>query len=1208
VRIGYVVTNFPPVSETFVRREANALCALGHQVTIYTNRLHHEPEIMGTLHEALQVKQVSFAASITALTSAVVQDGIEHLHGSLMYHAHQACFAAAVAAQVPFSLRVYSGYDVFSRRDPNLFAEISLHSLCDGLIVEDPFMRDWIVEHLGADAGRVEMIANSLDLELYRSTEGRGSSTPTVLAIARFVEKKGLVYLIDAFNRLCAEGTEAKLKIAGTGPEENALRRAAAFNESIQFLGGISERQCREEYAASDIFCLPCVEAADGDADGVPTTVLEAMAFGLPVVTSNLLSAPNYVRDRSEGLLTAPGDTGSVHQALRELCLDAGLRATLGASGRRRVEQLCDVKANARQLEDVMVAGRRRRWQQKMDALVERRQFYTEELLRSYDDKRRETLRYLGPRGRLLDIGCGEGDICLQLDSGVEYVGCDPIPIQGYDGAFPFFVASGESLPFPDRSFDCALLYSTLANVIDVDAVLREAARVLRPGGRLLLRECVDDANPIHLNHLSRSDLQERVKKHFKILKSTPDGSATLLMEASKRASSLVSIGIPTFNREKFLSASIESVLRQTYPLVEVVVVDDGSTDGTRKVLERYRDRVRIVMLDHKGIAGAKNAALKSTSDDAAYVGILDSDDYFHPEFVERCIERLESEPDIGLVYTDDVLVDVNGRELKRRYGPEPWSIDGWLRTTNMRGDTWLARRNLVMQTELHDEKLSHDVDYDLFYQLLELTTFARVPGHLVSIRQHRGQATRNGTALAKCHAANLVKYGYSSEYAYLRARRHPEWVPAIEAGIDIGSELRDRRRKRAVDAAVQRPLSPRPLAIDGGTPVRERYLPFGVPCLGNEEIDEVTQTLRSGWIGTGPKVQQFESEFAEYVGAEQAVALNSCTSALFLSLIALGVGPGDEVITTPLTFAATVNVIEHVGAKPVFVDIDPVTLNLDPALVESAVTPQTKVLLPVHFGGLPCNLDALAVIASRHQLTLVEDAAHAIGSRYQGRMIGGHGNLTCFSFYANKNLTTAEGGMVTTNDATLADHLRILRLHGLGVDAWKRFSHPGLLKSDILLPGYKCNMTDIAASLGIHQLRKQEEFQRVRQSYAQLYDEAFASLALNFQPRPLDLERNRHSLHLYIAMIQPERWRVSRDQVLEALMAENIGAGLHYRPVHVHPWYRQRYGFKPEDLPNANVVGDRILSLPLSPSMQIQDAADVIEALRRVATEYASD
>ena len=313
--------------------------------------------------------------------------------------------------------------------------------------------------------------------------------------------------------------------------------------------------------------------------------------------------------------------------------------------------------------------------------------------------------------------------------------------------------------------------------------------------------------------------------------------------------------------------------------------------------------------------------------------------------------------------------------------------------------------------------------------------------------------------------------------------------------------------------------INPR-LAVDGGEPVRERFLPFGAPCLGEEEIAEVVDTLRSGWIGTGPKAQMFEDEFATYVGAKYAVSLNSCTAGLFLSLVALGIGSGDEVITTPLTFAATVNVIEHVGARPVFADIDPTTLNIDSGQVERTINSHTRAILPVHFGGLACDMDSLQAIATKHGIAIIEDAAHATGTRYRGRMVGSIGKLTAFSFYANKNLTTGEGGMLTTDDTALDEKIRVLRLHGLSRDAWKRFATRRLMKSDIIMPGYKFNMPDLAAAIGIHQLHKQEKFLEVRERYAQIYDAAFESLPVILQPRPRDLSFNRHSLHLYLLML----------------------------------------------------------------------------------------
>jgi dTDP-4-amino-4,6-dideoxygalactose transaminase len=396
------------------------------------------------------------------------------------------------------------------------------------------------------------------------------------------------------------------------------------------------------------------------------------------------------------------------------------------------------------------------------------------------------------------------------------------------------------------------------------------------------------------------------------------------------------------------------------------------------------------------------------------------------------------------------------------------------------------------------------------------------------------------------------------------------------------------------------------PLAIEGGKPVRARFLPFGAPCLGEEEINEVADTIRSGWIGTGPKVQRFEQDFAAFIGAKYAVSLNSCTAGLFLSLLVLEIEPGDEVITTPLTFAATVNVIEHLKARPVLVDICPETLNIDPALVERAITSRTKAIIPVHFGGLSCNMNELQKLAESHRISIVEDAAHAIGTRYNGKMAGTLGDLAAFSFYANKNLTTAEGGMVTSNDLDLIEKIRLLSLHGLSSDAWKRYANRRLVKSEIMLPGYKHNMPDIMASMGIHQLAKQEPFLESRQRIAGIYDEAFKDLPFRRQFRPLDLEHNRHSLHLYVLVLEGTYWRVHRDDIVDALLWENIGAAIHYRAIHTHSYYKKKYGYDPKDYPEAYIIGDNIFSLPLTPGMSDEDVAHVVHAVHKVARVYA--
>lgn len=394
-------------------------------------------------------------------------------------------------------------------------------------------------------------------------------------------------------------------------------------------------------------------------------------------------------------------------------------------------------------------------------------------------------------------------------------------------------------------------------------------------------------------------------------------------------------------------------------------------------------------------------------------------------------------------------------------------------------------------------------------------------------------------------------------------------------------------------------------LAIAGGTPVRSSFLVFGAPCLGQEEIDEVIDVLRSGWIGTGTRAADFERSFADFVGVPHAVAVNSCTAGLYLCLSALGIGPGDEVITTPLTFVATVNVIEHLGARPVFADIDEHTLNLDPESVEAAICGVTRAVLPVHFGGLCCDWQRLSNLCQRQGVHLLEDAAHAVGARRDGRPAGAQGIAASFSFYANKNLTTAEGGMITTSDGALAETLRRLSNHGLDRSAWHRFTDRRKPDYDMPEPGFKFNMPDLAAALGLHQLAKQEAFLAVRERYAQRYDEAFAEMPFARQSHPATSRDHRHALHLYTLRLKPEAFRVSRDQFVEALLAENIGASVHYRPVPSYTYYRRKYGPQIAYLPHAYQVGSEIFSLPLTPGMAPGDVEDVIEAVQKVSEAY---
>ena len=382
----------------------------------------------------------------------------------------------------------------------------------------------------------------------------------------------------------------------------------------------------------------------------------------------------------------------------------------------------------------------------------------------------------------------------------------------------------------------------------------------------------------------------------------------------------------------------------------------------------------------------------------------------------------------------------------------------------------------------------------------------------------------------------------------------------------------------------------------------RDTFLPFSPPCVGEEEINEVVDTLRSNWITTGPKTRQFEAEFAAYLGAPGALALNSCTAGLHTVLVTLGIGPGDEVITTPMTFAASVNVIEHVGARPVLVDVEPDTLNIDHAQVEAAITPRTRAILPVHYAGHPVDLDAIYELAREHGLHVIEDAAHALPAKYKGRFIGSGSNPVAFSFYATKNLTTGEGGMLT-GDLEFLERARIVSLHGMSRDAWKRYDKGGSWYYEVLMPGFKYNMTDIQAAIGLWQLKKLERFQKRRREVVQAYNDAFSGVdALEI---PVERPEVEHAWHLYVLRLRLEALRIDRDRFIEELKSRNIGTSVHFIPIHLHSYYRDKYGYKPDDFPVAYQNFLRIISLPLNPMLTDQDVADVIEAVLDVVKQH---
>lgn len=388
---------------------------------------------------------------------------------------------------------------------------------------------------------------------------------------------------------------------------------------------------------------------------------------------------------------------------------------------------------------------------------------------------------------------------------------------------------------------------------------------------------------------------------------------------------------------------------------------------------------------------------------------------------------------------------------------------------------------------------------------------------------------------------------------------------------------------------------------ISNNTPVRskENFLVFGSPQIDEAEIDEVVASMRSGWLGTGPKVAKFEEDFRQYKGAEYAAAVNSCTAAMHLSLLAAGVGPGDEVITTAMTFCSTVNVIIHAGATPVLADVDPETMNIDPASVASKITPRTKAILPVHFAGRPCEMDELMALAEKHGLMVIEDCAHAIETQYHGRNAGTFGDFGCFSFYVTKNVVTGEGGMVMTPKKELVDEIKVRALHGMTKDAWKRYSDEGFRHYQVVSLGFKYNMMDLQAAIGIHQLERVEPNWVRRQEVWDIYQRELADTGLILPSNPA--EDTRHAYHLYTVRVDQERTGVGRDAFLDGMTGQGIGVGVHYLSIPEHPYYVESYGWQPEEYPAAQAIGRQTVSLPISAKLTDRDVADVVEAAHRV-------
>lgn len=386
---------------------------------------------------------------------------------------------------------------------------------------------------------------------------------------------------------------------------------------------------------------------------------------------------------------------------------------------------------------------------------------------------------------------------------------------------------------------------------------------------------------------------------------------------------------------------------------------------------------------------------------------------------------------------------------------------------------------------------------------------------------------------------------------------------------------------------------------------MRDTFLPFASPDVDGSELAEIKDALESGWITTGPKTKQFEASFAETIGSKHAIAVNSCTAAMHLALEAIDLQPGDEVITTPCTFAATAEVIRYFDGTPIFVDVEPTTFNLDPSRLEAAITSRTKAIIPIHIAGLPAEMNPIMAVARRHNLTVIEDAAHAFPATYHGKTVGTIGHFTCFSFYATKTLTTGEGGMICTNNDQWAERCRVMALHGISKDAWKRYTAEGSWYYEIIAPGYKYNMTDIAAAMGIAQLQKAKTMWERRRTIARQYNEAFGNVAQLQIPH--DSPDRQHAWHLYMLRLNLDQLRIDRAQFIDELKQRNIGASVHFIPLHLHPYYRETYNYKPGDFPVAYREYQREVSLPIYSKMNDDDVGDVIEAVLDIVDQHCA-
>lgn len=727
----------------------------------------------------------------------------------------------------------------------------------------------------------------------------------------------------------------------------------------------------------------------------------------------------------------------------------------------------------------------------------------------------------------------------------------------------------------------------------------------------------------------------------------------------------LVTVIMPVRNEALFIRRSLGAVLSQEYPAdrMEVLVADGMSDDGTRDIVRGFQARypnLRLVDNAGKYVPTGLNLGLREARGDV--VVRVDGHSEIALDYVRNAVEELlrtgadnvggpvtpVGEGGFGVAAALAQTSGFGGGGGRFHEGED----EEWVDTVCM--GVW--RRELFDRIGTFDEEMIRNQDDEFNYRLLERggrilrtprvkSTYAvRTSPHSlwrqyfqygfwkVRVMQKHPLQMRYRQFAPPAFVAALIVFGALAAWvpwgatllawllgAYLAgtvagaavtAARHG-WVffpllplayvimhMAYGLGFLCGLAAFAGRWKKDGEPAAA--AAPAPAGISARRP---KFLPFALPELGWAEMWEMAKVVRSGWVTTGPETRRLEKEFAAYVGVPLAVAVNSGTAAMHLALEAAGLKAGDEVIVPAYTFAATAEVVRYFNAKPVLVDVDARTLNLDPARIEAAITPRTRALLPVHIAGQPADMDAILEIARRHELKVIEDAAHALPARYKGRMVGTIGDATCFSFYATKTVTTGEGGMIATAHADWADRCRIMSLHGISRDAWKRYTQEGSWYYEIVAPGFKYNMTDVAAAMGVVQLRKAARMLGRRAGIAVRYGKAFAE-----QPEletPWVSPDVQHAWQLYLLRLRLDRLAIDRARFIEELKARNIGASVHFIPLHLHPYYRETYGYRPEDFPVAHAEYQRVVSLPIYSRMTPRDVESVIHAVLDIVQRH---